>query len=149
MNKSEVLTITDDLNNSFLFMYGGADLYWTVTDYDKNNIFIFNKENPIYSYLDNLFIKFNNNGLIEWVSEAYGTSEESHKLVIEKIDNYYKLSFIQNELNMYRLKDLCPICFCLSGSNNPKFVMEISNMYYQMQSRKKDGQKRALNKCSI
>ena len=50
---------------------------------------------------------------------------------------------------MYRLKDLCPICFCLSGSSNPKFVMEISNMYYQLQIMKNDVQKKNLNKCSI
>ena len=127
MSNNDILTITDDFGNSFLFMYGGSDLYWVNNNYKEDNEFIFTENNSFYSSLCELFSEYESDTTIEWISEAYGEREESHRLTIEKRDGLFNMKFIQNELNMYRLKDLCPICFCLSGSNNPKFVMKVSN----------------------
>lgn len=57
--------------------------------------------------------------IFEWISEATGTPEESHKLRITKYDDKFVINFIRNPQRPSRM---CAICFCNSGSRYPEIV---------------------------
>lgn len=126
------IEILNDIGDKFIIHFAGSDLYWTMVTYHKNNLFIINEEYGLfYELIDMLFKKYNINNF-EWLSEAYGLEEEAHRLIIEKINDEYYISFIQNELNRFRIKGMCPICFCLSGSRNQEIINYFAKIYFDL-----------------
>jgi len=135
------LTLIDNQNNTFNIHYAGADLYWSMNNYFDGNEFTVAKEDNIFhDQLERLFCiiqkydRYKNllvNDHFEWISEAYGITEEAHKLTITKINDSFKIRFFQNKNNPFCLKDFCSICFCLSGSRNQEIANAFSSMFLE------------------
>ena len=125
-------------NNKFIIHYAGCDLYWTMIDYQKDNKFIVTKDDYIfYLLLNNLFNKLNslnllNNNCFVWESEAYGIKENNNKLIISKINEEYIINFYQNPNKPFQRKDICAICFCLSGSSYQEIANYFSLMFHEL-----------------
>jgi len=139
--KNEIVLI-DNEDKKIVIHYAGGDLYWTMLNYNSDNIFYITKnEKELYFEMeelfeaiklnDNIYFKLLNNNTFEWISEAYGTVEEQNKLTITKEENTYIIKFYQNP-NRLGNKNLCPICFCLSGSRNLMIVGAFSKMYHNI-----------------
>lgn len=132
------LVFENDDGDIFKIHYAGGDLYWTMINYHSNNKFLITKEETIYFNLQQLFKKIEsfdlpydktfNDNCFEWLSEAYGVLENAHKLLIKKEEDYFIIKFIRNP-NNFLVGKLCPICFCLSGSRNPRIAYAFSSMF--------------------
>ena len=144
-NKEEYNGITIASNNGeqFKIHYAGGDLYWTMEHYHGDNEFIVEKKDlEFYLELDRIFKLIGDDiGFIEWYSEAYGELKNANKLVISKIDEGFSIKFKQNPNRLFNRKDICAICFCLSGSKYQEIANEFSIMYYSL-SLKYDKNKR-------
>lgn len=133
------IILTNGYHHQFQMHYAGGDLYWTMLDYFDNNTFYITNNNVIlFEYMEYLFSSIKSNyklyktGCFEWISEAYGIPDEANKLIISKTNNKYNIRFFQNPKNKFNRKDICSICFSLSGSK----YQNISNIFSIM-----------LNKC--
>lgn len=116
-----------DENDEFLIHFGGSDLYFTMYNYHEDNQFIITKDDYIYDMFSELFeivLKekkpWNNiieNNTIIWYSESYGVKENANKLFITKYDDVFIIKFYLNKNSYMANKNVCPVAFCLSGSN--------------------------------
>lgn len=136
------ITLENEDGNAFIIHYAGCDLYWTMLNYNKANEFIVTKDDKLlFSQLKKIFKeikkydkftpKLLNDNCFEWISEAYGLEEESNKLTITKYDDKFIIKFYQNPNNPFNNKDICAICFCLSGSKNQNIATVFSIMFQQ------------------
>lgn len=141
IDNKEELILKNSKNQSFKIHYGGADLYWSMSEYEEDNMFIITKEDEIF-YLqlekifeiikecDNPYHRTLNNNCFEWLSEAYGTEVEAHKLLIKKENDNFYIKFIRNPNNFSPI-DTCFISFCLSGSRNQTIANAFSIMFLE------------------
>lgn len=132
------LVLKNECNQVFDIHYGGADLYWSMSDYCEDNEFVVTPlDGLFYIQLEEVFEKiykcdepynrlFFDNCFV-WFSEAYGIPEEAHKLLITKNDNCFCIRFVRNQYN-FSPSNTCFISFCLSGSRN----QEIANAFSMM-----------------
>lgn len=143
-NNRYELILENDKNEVFKICYGGADLYWSMSDYHENNRFnITPEDGTFYSDLENLFKliqkcddEYNrllNGNCFEWLSEAYGLPEYAHKLLIKKEQDSFSIEFIRNPDNFSPI-NTCYISFCLSGSRNQRIANAFSTMFLQYQN---------------
>ena len=134
------LDIINENNEILEINYCGCDLYWTCLNYTENNEFVIKESDGVFfRYLndifniieenDNIHEKTLNENRFEWISEAYGEKEFAHKLIIEKNDDNFKIKFFQNSLNWMCIKEMCPVCFCLSGSRNQTIASAFSLVF--------------------
>jgi len=145
-HKYEII-LSNEKNDAFSILYGGADLYWTMEDYyDENEFIVTEKDIPFYNQLTNLFKiikKYDKHNLLlkencfEWISDAYGLKEDAHKLTITKNNNTFIIKFIQNRNNFFCMKDICAISFCLSGSNHQEIANAFSLMFLEYKDDRK------------
>lgn len=140
-NKDELILINES-GNKFIIHYAGGDLYWTMLDYCYDNQFcVTGKEELLFSQLENLFCeiecdknlvsKLLKDNCFEWISEAYGVPEESHKLTILKDKDKFTIKFFQNHNKRFYRRDVCAICFCLNGSKYQDVANKFSLMFYE------------------
>lgn len=150
------LELTNEKSEIFNICYAGGDLYWVMMDYVEGNEFFITKEDGMFflqmEKLFNLIEKYDyptnktlNRGSFEWLSEAYGIPEEAHKLTITKNNDIFTIRFFQNPNHSFLTKS-CPICFCLSGSKNPKIAGAFSLMFMQFKNYQNKEFARTLNK---
>lgn len=136
------LMLKNEDGNTIIIHYAGGDLYWTMLNYNKDNEFIVTKDDKLlFSQLEKIFKeikkydkftpKLLNDNCFEWISEAYGLEEESNKLTITKYDDKFIIKFYQNPNNPFNNKDICAICFCLSGSRNQNIATAFSIMFQE------------------
>lgn len=140
INKDDAyeLILTNDNKDTFIIHYAAGDLYWTMFDYYDDNEFIISKEDEILFYLmNNIFNQINsyktgliNNNSFEWISEAYGMCEDANRLTIIKENDKFIIKFYQNPNKYVFRKDMCAICFCLSGSKYQDIANAFSLMLY-------------------
>ena len=120
---------SQDNNDEFLIHFGGADLYFTMNNYYNENKFIITKEDYIYFMINEMFSIaqkekkpwndiFENNSLI-WYSESYGTKENANRLIITKDNDAFIIKFYLNKNSYMANRNICPVSFCLSGSEFP------------------------------
>jgi len=135
------LILINEIGDKFTMHYAGQDFYWTMFDYHAGNEFIISKDDEIiFSEMEKLFnviIKKDNpyssllkDSCFEWISESYGVPEESNKLTIKKTDNKYIINFFQSPKKAFFRKDICSVCFCLSGSRNREISTAFSIMFH-------------------
>ena len=126
--------IVEDNNSKFIIGWFGADVYWIMLDYIPDNKFIVTKSSPkLWEFLSTLFKEnhFKNCTFI-WNSEA-GINRIDNRLKITKGQNYFKIRFFQGEKDsLSKLQNTCPICFCLSGSRNPKIAESFSIFLHKL-----------------
>lgn len=138
----EEIVIMNENNQTFKIFYGGADLYWILDSYTKDNNFVIKEEDGIFfEELKKLFYKINDyddkymptlqENTFEWFSESYGQIETANKLVIKKDNNQFNIYFVQNQ-NGFIPKNTCYISFCLSGSRNQKIAYCFSTMFQNL-----------------
>ena len=124
-------------DNEFIIGYFGSDLYWIMLDYVPNNKFTITEDMPyLFDFLNDLFCTehFKNNTFV-WLSEAR-LPENSSSLKITKGMNFFRIRFIQNENDyLAKARNICPICFCLSGSRNQKIANKFSIMLNKLLTR--------------
>jgi hypothetical protein len=136
------IELANEEGNSMTIEYGGADLYWIMNNYHDNNLFkITPQDNFLFLQMDELFKqiakyddpynKVLNNNCFEWISEAYGLPEEANKLTIKKKQNSYEISFFNNPNYSFKNKNICCICFCLSGSQHQEIAYAFSSMFLE------------------
>jgi len=116
--------IIEDGENKFIIGFYGSDLYWIMIDYIPNIEFNVKKDCPkLFKLLDELFTIGNfESNTFTWISEAR-LPENSSTLKITKDKDSYRITFIQNETDyLAKARNICPICFCLSGSRNLKIA---------------------------
>lgn len=138
------LVVSNDNGEQFRIHYAGGDLYWTMTDYKKDNEFVVEKKDIcFYEEMENIFKLIGEDfDYIEWCSEAYGELENANKLLISREDEKFIIKFYHNPNRLFNRKDICAICFCLSGSNKQDIANEFSSMFYRVCS-KVNSKKRA------
>ena len=141
-------------NDEFLIHFGGSDLYFTMNNYHENNEFIITKDDYIYDMFNELFEIakdekkpwndiFEDN-TIYWYSESYGIKENANRLTITK-DNYiFIIKFYLNKNSFMANQHICPVAFCLSGSEYPN----ISNYLAISLNKILNGYSKAL-KCGL
>ena len=131
------LSIVNNKGEQFKIHYAGGDLYWTMIDYKENNEFIVEKKDvDFYAELEVIFNLIDNDiDCIEWSSEAYGEIEKANKLLISKTNEGFCIKFNQNPNRLFNRKDICAICFCLSGSKLQDIANEFSCMFYRLASK--------------
>lgn len=128
--------IIEDNNCKFIMGWFGADLYWIMPNYTPNSPFIITEDFILWEFFDTLFSKhhFKNNTLI-WISEARLPSESSY-LKITKGTASFRVRFIQGKNDyLAKARNICPICFCLSGSKHQEIANEFSNLLHKLLSR--------------
>ena len=132
--------IVNQKGEQFKIHYAGGDLYWTMVDYCGDNEFVVERRDSLfYEELEIIFnLIGNERSSMEWVSEAYGEKENANKLLISRDGDEFRIKFYQNPNRMFARKDLCAICFCLSGSDYQHVANEFSLMFYRL-----------FNKCKI
>lgn len=146
-NNEEIQFIINYNDNKFIIHYAACDLYWTMINYNLNNEFVVTKDDHLfYSLLDNLFIKLIdlnllNNDCFTWISEAYGLKKNNNQLTILKNNDSYIIKFYQNPNKMFQRKDVCAICFCLSGSNYQEIANYFSLMFHELNDKIKTSNK--------
>ena len=114
----------------FIIGYFGSDLYWIMLDYIPNNKFTIKKNSPyLFKFLEYLFSsEYFKNCTFTWLSEAR-LPENSSSLKITKGKDFYRIKFIQNpEDFLAKARNICPVCFCLSGSRNQTISNKFSIM---------------------
>lgn len=143
VNRDEYeLSISNEKNDKFIMHYAAGDLYWTMFDYHSDNEFCISKEDKtLYTKLEELFniIRINDNlsgnlligNCFEWVSEAYGLKEDANRLKIIREEDKFTISFFQNSDRLFGRRDICAICFCLSGSNYQDIANAFSIMLHE------------------
>lgn len=136
------LTLENENGNTFIINYAGGDLYWVMLNYYKDNQFIVTKDDKLLFFqfkkifkeikkYDKSTPKLLNDNCFEWISEAYGLEEEANNLTITKYDDKFIIKFYQNPNNPFINKDMCAICFCLSGSRNQNIATAFSIMFQE------------------
>ena len=136
------INLTNEKNNEFIIHFAAGDLYWTMVDYYVDNEFGITKDDDLlFKQFENLFLeikkhdnpynKLLNNDCFEWISEAYGLMEDANRLIILKDNDNFIIKFFQNPKKVFR-KDICTICFCLSGSKNQDIANLFSYMLHEM-----------------
>lgn len=120
--------IVENNQSKFIISWFAADLYWIMLDYTPQNSFIVTKDTPyLWDFFVSLFSKyhFKNNTFI-WISEAR-LEAESSTLKITKGKDYFRIRFIQGKNDfLAKARNICPVCFCLSGSKNQEIANEFS-----------------------
>lgn len=129
--------IIQDGDNKFIIGFFGSDLYWIMLDYVPDNKFTIKKNSPyLFKFLENLFGKEHfKNCTFTWFSEAR-LPENSSGLKITKGKDFYRIKFFQNDNDyLAKTRNICPVCFCLSGSRNQKIANKFSIMLNELITR--------------
>lgn len=124
-------------NNKFIIGFFGSDLYWIMVDYIPNNKFTIRKNcTYLFNFLESLFsTEHFKNCTFTWLSEAR-LPENSSSLKITKGRDFYRIKFIQHEGDfLAKSQNICPICFCLSGSRNQGIANRFSMMLNELLTR--------------
>lgn len=131
------IQITNDKNQMFMIHYGGADLFWTMFNYQENNEFIItNDQHQFFDSLGNLFQeieeydneKLLNNNVFIWIGES-DKPDVCSKLQIKKNEDSFVINFIRNPLDFAsQFCNRCIINFCLCGSRNQQIAYAFSSM---------------------
>ena len=130
------LVLENDNGQSMKMHYGGADFYWTMTDYEDNNNFkVTSDDGELFFDLNKLFIlgkKKDPNFVtdtIEWVSEAR-EPEVCSKVVIKKSDDSIDIKFVRNPEDIFGMMARgCFISFCMSGSSHQEVAYLFSDRF--------------------
>ena len=132
-NSREEILITSG-NIKYIMGWYGSDLYWIMPNYVPNNRFNVTCDTPyLWEFLEKLFKEnhFKNNTFI-WISEAR-LEKESSFLKITKGKNSFNIRFIQGENDyLAKVRNICPICFCLSGSRKQEIANSFSNLLHKI-----------------
>ena len=129
INGEFIVKVENEKQEYFRIQSSGADLCWRMPAYNEKNEFIVTEESTMFyeqlNALWDIIKKENNpydsvyeNDTFTWASEDYGLKENAHVLTIQKIEDTFVIRFWQNPKNNFRMKKLCFISFCLSGSRN-------------------------------
>lgn len=132
--------IVESNMHKFVIGWFAADLYWIMPEYTANNSFVVKRDTPfLWDFFNSLFsINHFPNNTFMWKSEARLESESS-TLKVTKGKEHFKIRFIQNDNDyLAKFRNICPICFCLSGSRNQKIANEFSNLLHNILSRDLD-----------
>jgi len=124
-------------NSKFIMGFFACDVYWIMPDYIHNNKFTVKKSDSyLFEFIDDLFSKHHfKNCTFNWLSEAR-LPQNSSSLKITKGIDFYRIKFIQSPNDyMARLRNICPICFCLSGSRNPEIATKFGIMLNEILTR--------------
>lgn len=124
-------------NNQYIMSWWCNDVYWIMTNYTPDTSFIVKEsDEPIFSFLNSLFrTKHFSNNTFTWLSEAR-RPKESSTLKITKGKNYFRIRFIQGEGDyLAKARNICPICFCLSGSRNQEIANKFSLLLHTLLNR--------------
>jgi len=149
----EYIIKTDE--GKFKILFGGnLDLYWTCNEKedDSDQIFYITKENYyLYSLFDNLYHNIKNNkiyydkencfkseenklfkdGKIDWYSDEF-YEEIASRLVIEKIDERFKITFIKSKKDLDGIFRTYAVRFRNSGSRYKPFNACFMYMYNKL-----------------
>lgn len=137
-NRNEIVVYNN--KGKFIIGWFGTDLYWIMPEYISSNCFTIKKDVPyLFEFFEKLFSThhFKNNTFI-WLCEA-GLPENSSTLKITKGKSFYRIRFIQNPKDIIaHARNICSICFCLSGSKNQEIANEFSILLHELLSRDYD-----------
>lgn len=125
----DAIKLKDQEEKIIMFYAPSTDFYLVRQNYKDNNSFVIDKDNILYPYLK--FLPMENNTFI-WESEDYGEYEGNNKMIIKKEEEKYTIEFIQNKMTFN--KDICTICFCLSGSKDQRVVEIFTSMFHEINS---------------
>lgn len=144
-NEKHIIKLSKD-NDEMKINFEGADLYFVMYNYHEDNKFVIGKDNDLYVYFKNLFneIRINDNPYDKilndnkfiWISEDYGEYENANRLTITELDDSYIIQFYNNPNKKFGNAKVCPICFCLSGSQNQNIANEFTIMFNNIVSEK-------------
>ena len=140
-NDKYELVLENDNGQSMKMHYGGADFYWTMTDYeDDNNFKVTEDDGELFLDLNKLFVlgkKKDPNFVsdtIEWVSEAR-EPEVCSKVVIKKSDDSIDIRFVRNPEDIFGMMARgCFISFCMSGSSHQEVAYLFSDIFIKYRS---------------
>lgn len=144
-NEKHIIKLSKD-NDEMKINFEGADLYFVMYNYHEDNKFVIGKDNDLYVYFKNLFneIRINDNPYNKmlndnkfiWISEDYGEYENANRLTITELDDSYIIQFYNNPNKKFGNAKVCPICFCLSGSQNQNIANAFAIMFNNIVSEK-------------
>lgn len=144
-NEKHIIKLSKD-NDEMKINFEGADLYFVMYNYHEDNKFVIGKDNDLYVYFKNLFneIRINDNPYNKmlndnkfiWISEDYGEYENANRLTITELDDSYIIQFYNNPNKKFGNAKVCPICFCLSGSQNQNIANAFAMMFNNIISEK-------------
>lgn len=146
------LVLENENGQSMKMHFGGADYYWTMTDYVDENMFsITEDDGELYLDMNDIFMKakkcdpkFVKNDTIEWVSEAR-EPEISSKVVIKKTPNSVDVQFVRNSEDIFGMMARgCYISFCMSGSSHQEVAYLFSKMHVKYRNLVVDGEKKLI-----
>lgn len=145
------LVLENEKGQSMKMHYGGADYYWTMTDYEDDNLFrVTIDDGELFLDLMNIFIegkkvdpKFVDDS-IEWISEAR-EPEISSKVVINKNNDSIDIKFVRNPEDIFGMMARgCFISFCMSGSSHQSVAYLFSKMHIKYRNLKVEGDKKLI-----
>ena len=129
--------IVEDRNKQFVMGWWCNDVYWIMTNYTPGASFTLKEaDEPIFSFLIKMFrTEHFSNNTFTWLSEARAP-EESSSLKITKGKDYFRIRFIQGEGDfLAKARNICPICFCLSGSRKQEIANNFSLLLQELINR--------------
>ena len=150
-NDKYELVLENDNGQSMKMHYGGADFYWTMTDYeDDNNFKVTEDDGELFLDLNKLFVlgkKKDPNFVsdtIEWVSEAR-EPEVCSKVVIKKSDGSIDIRFVRNPEDIFGMMARgCLISFCMSGSSHQEVAYLFSDIFIKYRNLEVEGEKKLI-----
>ena len=150
-NDKYELVLENDNGQSMKMHYGGADFYWTMTDYeDDNNFKVTEDDGELFLDLNKLFVlgkKKDPNFVsdtIEWVSEAR-EPEVCSKVVIKKSDGSIDIRFVRNPEDIFGMMARgCFISFCMSGSSHQEVAYLFSDIFIKYRNLEVAGEKKLI-----
>ena len=145
------LVLKNDNGQSMKMHYGGADYYWTMTDYQDDNLFrVSIDDGELYLDLMNIFKEGNKvdpnfvSNSIEWVSEAR-EADVCSKVVINKSDDSIDIKFVRNPEDIFGIMARgCFISFCMSGSSHQDVAYLFSKMHIKYRDLVVDSDKKLI-----
>lgn len=129
--------VVQDGEHKFIIAFFCSDVYWVMLDYIPENKFTVKRSCPyLFDFLEGLFsTEHFKNCTFTWLSEAR-LPENSSTLKITKGKDFYRIKFIQHDSDfLARTRNICPICFCLSGSKNQRIANKFSIMLNELLNR--------------
>ena len=150
-NDKYELVLENDNDQSMKMHYGGADFYWTMTDYEDDNLFSVSLEDgELYLDLMRIFTEGKKKDpsfvgdSIEWISDAR-EPEICSKVVLDKKDDSIDIKFVRNPNDIYGMMARgCFISFCMFGSSHQEVAYLFSDIFVKYRNLKVDGDKKLI-----
>ena len=135
-NDKYELVLENDNGQSMKMHYGGADFYWSMPDYQDDNLFsVTLNDGELFLDLMKLFKegkKIDPNFVgesIEWVSDAR-EPETCSKVILDRKDESIDIRFVRNPKDIYgMMSKSCFISFCMSGSSHQDVAYLFSKIF--------------------